>query len=126
MMSYFDKSAKDLQEEATFEGRVELLGDFPRAKLEDLSGMKRVVKHSGLFLKTDHGRIVIHLGPAAYFLHHNFQIRAGDTLKVTGFPVDQGSMPLVQAREIWTQDRKLKLRDKNGQPLWPAAMDRAN
>ncbi|MFW6123326.1 MAG: hypothetical protein ACOC6L_03730 [Thermodesulfobacteriota bacterium] len=125
-MSDFDKSAKDLQEEATFEGRVEILGDFPREKLEDLSGMKRMVKHSGLFLKTDHGRIVIHLGPAAYFLHHNFQIRAGDTLKVTGFPVDQGSLPLVQAREIWTQDRKLKLRDKNGQPLWPAAMDRPN
>ena len=125
-MSDLDKSAKGLLEEATFEGRVELLGDFPRGKLEDLSGMKHVVKHSGLFLKTENGRIIIHLGPTAYFSHHNFQIRAGDTLKVTGFRVEQGSLSLVQAREIMTQDRKLKLRDKNGQPLWPAAMDRSH
>ena len=124
MMSDLDQSANGLKKEATFEGRVEILGDFPRGKLGDLSGVKCMVKHSGLFLKTDTGRIVIHLGPAAYFLHHNFQIKAGDTLKVTGFQVVQGSMSLVQAREIRTRDRKLKLRDKNGQPLWPAAMDR--
>lgn len=124
MMSETDKSSKGTQEEATFEGRVELLGDFPRGKLAELRGMKRVVKHSGLLLKTENGRIVIHLGPTAYFLHHNFQIRAGDTLKVTGFPVErEGSMSLVQAREIKAQGRNLKLRDKNGQPLWPAAME---
>jgi hypothetical protein len=125
-MSDSKPSVKGPQEEATFEGRVELLGDFPREKLAHLSGMKHLVKHSGLFLKTDTGRIIIHLGPAAYFLHHNFQIKAGDTLKVTGFPVDQGSMSLVQAKEIRTRGKKLKLRDKNGQPLWPAAMDRPN
>jgi hypothetical protein len=124
MMSDLDKSTQGPQEEATFEGRVELLGDFPRGKLENPRGLSRVAKHSGLFLKTENGRIVIHLGPAAYFLHHNFQIRAGDNLKVTGFRVKQGSMSLVQAREIRSRDRKLKLRDKNGQPLWPAAMDR--
>jgi hypothetical protein len=126
LMSELDKSGKGLQEEATFEGRVELLGDFPRGKLGDSNGVKRVVKHSGLFLKTDSGRIVIHLGPAAYFLHHNFQIKAGDSLKVTGFQVVQGSMSLVQAKEVRTRGRKLKLRDKNGQPLWPAAMDQPN
>lgn len=125
-MSDSDQSAKGTQGEATFEGRVEILGDFPREKLGDTGGMKRLAKHSGLFLKTKNGRVVIHLGPAAYFLHHNFQIKAGDTLKVKGFQVEQGTLSLVQAREIKTQDRKLRLRDKNGQPLWPAAMDREN
>ena len=125
-MSDPDQSSKGPQEEAFVEGRVEILGDFPREKLANLSGMKRLVKHSGLFLKTENGRVVIHLGPAAYFLHHNFQIKAGDTLKVKGFQVEQGSMMLVQAREVKTRGRKLKLRDKNGQPLWPAAMDRTN
>ena len=124
MISDLSKSTRAPQKEATFEGRVELLGDFPRGKLENPRGLSRVAKHSGLFLKTENGRIVIHLGPAAYFLQHNFQIKAGDTLKVTGFRVRQGSMSLVQAREIRTRNRKLKVRDKNGQPLWPAAMDR--
>jgi len=35
-------------------------------------------------------------------------------------------MPLVQASEVRTQDRKLKLRDKNGQPLWSADMERTH
>lgn len=125
-MSEPNRSAGALQEEATFEGRVELLGDFPRGKLAAWYGIKRVPKHSGLFLKTNNGRVVIHLGPTAYFLHHNFQIKAGDTLKVTGVQVEQDSMFLIQAREVKTRGKKLKLRDKNGQPLWPAAMDRPN
>lgn len=104
--------------ETTFEGRVEILGDFPKGKFGNDS-----VRHSGLFLKTDKGRIVIHLGPAAYFLHHNFQIKAGDTLEVTGVQVAQGAVPLVQANEVKTRNQNLKLRDKNGLPLWPANIE---
>jgi len=123
-MSDLEQSSQAPQGKTTFEGRVEILGDFSRKKLEDLSGVKRGVKHSGLFLKTDDGRIAVHLGPAAYFLQHNFQIKVGDVLRVTGLQVVQGAMPLVQASEVRTQGGKLKLRDKNGQPLWPAAMER--
>lgn len=123
-MSDLEQSSQAPQGKTTFEGRVEILGDFSRRKLEDQSGVKRGVKHSGLFLKTDNGRIAVHLGPAAYFLQHNFQIKVGDVLRVTGFQVVQGAMPLVQASEVRTQGGKLKLRDKNGQPLWPAAMER--
>lgn len=117
-----DHSSAATPGETTLEGRVEILGEFPRGKF----GQHSDVKHSGLFLKTDEGRIVIYLGPAAYFLQHNFQIKAGDTLKVTGFPVVQFSIPLVQARVVKIRGKKLKLRDKNGLPLWPAALDRAN
>ena len=112
--------------ETTIEGRVEILGDFPRGKIEDRNGMKRCVKHCGLFLKTKKGLMVIHLGPTAYFLSHNFQIKVGDTLKIKGFQVDGGEMALVQASEVKTRGKKLKLRDKNGLPLWPASLDRAN
>uniref|UniRef100_A0A7C3V9V2 Magnetosome protein MamS/MamX domain-containing protein n=1 Tax=Desulfobacca acetoxidans TaxID=60893 RepID=A0A7C3V9V2_9BACT len=106
--------------EATFEGRVEILGDFPKGKF----GKDRGAKHSGLLLQTDQGRIVIHLGPAAYFLRHNFQIKAGDRLKVKGVQVLQGPVPLVQASEVKSRNRKLKLRDQNGLHLWPAVLDR--
>jgi len=125
-MSESEGSVHNSQGETTFEGRVEILGDFPRPKHRHRRRVTRQGKHIGLFLITDNGRIIIDLGPAAYFVHHNFQIRAGDPLKVTGVQVIEGAMPLVQASEVKTRDKKLKLRDKNGLPLWPAAMDRLN
>jgi len=116
----------DRSNETTIEGRVEILGDFPQDKLGYRNGMKRGVKHCGLFLKTKNGRLVIQLGPTAFFLSHNCQIKVGDTLKVKGFQVSEGKMTLVQASEVKTRGKKLKLRDKNGLPLWPAALDRTN
>ena len=105
---------------------MEILGDFPRGKLEERNCMKRGVKDCGLFLITKNGRMVIKLGPTAFFLRHHFQIKAGDTLKVKGFQVREGEMTLVQASEVKTRGKKLKLRDKNCLPLWPAALDRTN
>ncbi len=119
-MSNLERSSLQTPEETTLEGRVEILGDFPRGKFEDGSG----VKHCGLLLKTDMGRLVIHLGPAGYFMKHNFQIRAGDTLKVTGVRVMQDQVALIQAREVRNQQQRLRLRDRNGLPLWPAASGR--
>ena len=104
-------------EETTLEGRVEILGDFPRGKFGEGSSLK----HSGLLLKTRMGRVVILLGPTGYFIKHNFQIRAGDTLQVTGVRVLQDQVPVIQAREVKNQEQELKLRDSNGLPLWPAA-----
>lgn len=45
-------SNPERRQETTIEGRVEILGDFPRGKIGDRNGTKRQVKHSGLFLKT--------------------------------------------------------------------------
>ena len=72
-MSRLDKAFLQAPEETTLEGRVEILGDFPRDKFTEAGG----VKHCGLLLKTDAGRLIIHLGPAGYFMQNNFQIRAG-------------------------------------------------
>lgn len=120
MMPVLDRSSLQPPEETTLEGRVEILGDFPRGAFGDVSG----VKHSGLLLKTDLGRLVIQLGPAGYFMKHNFQIRAGDTLSITGIRVVQDQVPLIQAREVKNQRQRLRLRDRNGLPLWPAAGER--
>jgi hypothetical protein len=114
-MLYLDRSGDQISEETTLEGRVEILGDFPRGKFGGHGGGK----YSGLLLKTEMGRVVILLGPTGYFIKHNFQIKAGDTLKVTGITVEQDHMPVIQAREVKNQRQRLKLRDKNGLPLWP-------
>ena len=116
-MSVLDRSSAATQE-IIVEGQVEILGDFRRGKFGDGSG----VKHSGLLLKTVSGRMIIHLGPLGYFMKHNFQIKAGDTLRVTGIRVEHDQMPMIQAMEVRNRQKELKLRDKNGLPLWqPAA-----
>jgi hypothetical protein len=119
-MPILDKTCLKTPEETTLEGRVEILGDFPRDRFAEASG----VKHCGLLLKTDAGRLIIHLGPAGYFIQNNFQIRAGDTLEVTGVKVVQDQMPVIQAREVKNRQQRLKLRDRSGLPLWPAAGER--
>ena len=116
-MSVLDRSSESAQE-TTLEGQVEILGDFRRG----IFGDGRGVKHSGLLLKTASGRIIIHLGPLGYFMKHNFQIKAGDKLRVTGIRVDRDQMQLIQAKEVRNHQQRLILRDKNGLPLWqPAA-----
>jgi hypothetical protein len=116
MVPDVDGSRDRTPEETTLEGRVEILGDFPRGRF----GESRV-KHSGLLLKTEMGRVVILLGPTGYFMKHNFQIKAGDTLKVTGVKVLEDQVPVIQAREVKNRRQQLKLRDSNGLPLWPVA-----
>jgi hypothetical protein len=125
-MSQSKSSGYKTRRKTTVEGQVEILGDFPGGSGGSRCGVQGAFKHTGLFLRTDSGRLVIHLGPAAYFVQHNFQIKAGDILKVTGLQVNQGSLSLVQASEVNSRGKKLKLRDKNGLPLWPAKMDRTN
>jgi hypothetical protein len=112
-----DRSSLLSAEETTLEGRVEILGDFSKGTFGEGNG----VKHSGLLLKTKLGRLVIQLGPAGYFKQHNFQIKAGDMLRVTGIRVMQNQVLLIQAREVLNQRKRLELRDKNGLPLWPAS-----
>jgi hypothetical protein len=113
-MSDHDQTGDGSQEVTTLEGRVEILGDFRRGKFADATE----AKHSGAVLKTGEGRIVIQLGPTAYFLQNNFQIKAGDILKVTGTQMMGGEAPLIQAREVKILRNRLKLRDQNGLPLW--------
>jgi len=112
-MSILDRSSEPAQE-TTLEGQVEILGDFRRAIFDDSRG----VWHSGLLLKTDSRRVIIHLGPLGYFMKNNFQIKAGDTLRVTGIRVERDQVPLIQAREVRNHQQRLRLRDLNDLPLW--------
>ena len=112
-MSILDRKSEP-EQETTLEGQVEILGDFRRA----IIGAGRAGRHSGLFLKTDSGRVIIHLGPLGYFMKNNFQIKAGDTLRVTGIRVERDQVPLIQAREVRNHQQRLRLRDLNDLPLW--------
>ena len=108
-MSVLDRSSAATQE-IIVEGQVEILGDFRRGIFGDGSR----ARHSGLILKTESGRLIIHLGPLVYLMKHNFQIKAGDTLKVTGVRAEQGRLPVLLAREVRNHRQRLRLRNGNG------------
>ena len=99
----------------TIQGQVELLGDFARHKV----GVRDGPKHSGAVLRTEWGRVIVYLGPAWYFCQHNFPIRAGDILEISGTTIFlSGRQPILLAQEVRTKGRKLKIRDEQGRPLW--------
>ncbi len=112
-MSTLQRKSEPAQE-TTLEGQVEVLGDFPRGIFVD----GRTIRYSGLFLKTDSGRVIIQLGPLGFFIKNHFQIKAGDTLMVTGKRVERDQVLLLQAREVRNHQRRLRLRDLHGRPLW--------
>jgi hypothetical protein len=104
-----------VQDETTVQGKVRLLGDFP----PNLFRLCRGMKQSGVILNTEVDSITVHLGPPWFYCQNNFPIRVGDTLEVIGSRmISQDRQAIVLAREIRINGRSLRLRDKNGAPLW--------
>lgn len=94
---------------------MELIGDFPADRFGSTNG----VKHSGAVLRTETERFVVHLGPVHYFQKHDFQVRAGDSLEISGSKVVTDDRNLiVLASEVKTREKKLQLRNQQGVPLW--------
>jgi hypothetical protein len=63
------------------------------------------------------GTTRVWLGSIRYLVHHNFNPKAGETVRVEGFR--QGERELL-AKEVTLpdQDKSLDLRDDAGKPLW--------
>ncbi len=97
------------------QGVVELIGDFPVEKFGGTNG----VKHSGAVLRTETERFVVHLGPVRYFQEHDFPVRAGDYLEISGSKViTEDRNLIILASEVKARERKLQLRNHHGVPLW--------
>lgn len=64
------------------------------------------------------GTIAVHLGPAWFLEDHKLELRAGDTLVVTGSRVIIDGAPALIARKITTREHELVLRDDAGVPRW--------
>jgi hypothetical protein len=69
-----------------------------------------------LVLRTDAGdRVSVALGPL--WVADRYGIHVGDRIEVMGWPVVRGKSALVAA-ELKSGDRTIRLRDREGVPLW--------
>lgn len=74
-----------------------------------------------LVLKTDSKTLSVHLGPAWFIERQNVRIEEGDIIEVKGSKITYEEVPTIIAAEVKKGNTVLKLRDKNGFPLWAGA-----
>ncbi len=71
-----------------------------------------------LQVKTATETISVHLGPSWYLDRQEVKIAARDSVEVTGSRITFDGKPAMIAAVVKKGDQALKLRDKNGIPLW--------
>ena len=71
-----------------------------------------------LFLKTDQGTMLVHLGPVKFLEQQQFTPKVGDTLAVTGTKMNTGKRDVILAAEVKSGGKTVTLRDAQGNPLW--------
>jgi DNA/RNA endonuclease YhcR with UshA esterase domain len=71
-----------------------------------------------VMLKTDRGTILVHVAIARFLREHQFAIRPGERLQVTGAKIRYQGKEGMIAREIIRGDEIFTVRDTAGKPLW--------
>lgn len=72
-----------------------------------------------LQVKTDKETITVILGTASYLEQQPVKVAVGDKVEIKGSRVQRPSRTLLIAAELKKGDQVLKLRDDQGNPLWP-------
>ncbi|AOW98338.1 hypothetical protein BJP34_01755 [Moorena producens PAL-8-15-08-1] len=71
-----------------------------------------------LQVRTDNETVYVHLGPAWYIDNQEISIERDDKIEVTGSRITFAEQPAIIASEVKKGDATLKLRDKEGIPIW--------
>jgi hypothetical protein len=71
-----------------------------------------------LVLRTNQGKLFVHLGPARFLRTQQFVISPNDQVSVIGTPVHYQGQDAMLAREITRGNEVLILRDHQGTPVW--------
>jgi hypothetical protein len=111
---YQDRQEYNTQTVTTVKGQVESLGSYGMTGWRIAPGMQS----QGLLLKTDKGNISVQLGPPWYVRKQVFDLKQGDSLKVTGSQVTKDGQTLLLAAQVKKDGQTLKVRDEQGVPLW--------
>ncbi len=100
----------NLKTEMTVSGEVVIVEE-----IVPLKGMSYGVH---FMLKTGGRTISVHLGPAWLIENQDIKIMPGDLVEVTGSRIMLKGEPAIIAAAIKRGAETLKLRDKNGFPVW--------
>ncbi len=84
------------------------------------TGQEGFPEPARLILDTDQGKIPVILGPPWFVEKQELKIAALDRIEVTGSRITLKGKPAVIAAEVRKGDKVLRLREKNGTPLWGA------
>jgi len=71
-----------------------------------------------LELKTEKETVSVHLGPGWFIENQDIAIEPKDKVEIKGSRVTFDGKPAIIAAEIKKGDEVLKLRDRNGVPVW--------
>lgn len=106
----FSFAKKSLEKrQLTIKGEVVIIGDFPRRLINSNKGDR----HSGVIIRTKHGRHLVHLGPARYFWKQDFPIKVGDRLEISGLRTTlTGRDITIIAEKVSKQGKTLKIPKK--------------
>ena len=74
-----------------------------------------------LVVKTEDGNVPVMVGPSWYVEDQKVEFHAGDKIEVTGSKMKMDDHSVLLAAEIKKGDQVLRLREKNGMPLWARA-----
>ncbi len=77
-----------------------------------------------LLLKTETGRLEVHVGPSSYIGEQGFTFAKGDALEVLGSKLKLGTGEALIARQIKKGDKTLLLRNAQGIPEWAGGRQR--
>lgn len=106
----------DAKNVKTVEGTVQSIGTFqPEGAAPGTSGGMRI-----RVTTSDGNLVTVYAGPQWYAQQHDFYVKPGDKISVTGSETKIGWRPVLVASEIKAEDRTLRLRSETGQPLWQA------
>jgi sporulation protein YlmC with PRC-barrel domain len=98
----------------TIEGTVQSVGMFePEGAAPGTPGGTRIR------LMTEDGKLVtVYGGPLSYAEQHDFSVKPGDKISVTGAETKIGWRDVFVASQIKSGSQTLQLRSETGQPLW--------
>jgi hypothetical protein len=71
-------------------------------------------------VKTADATYAVHLGPAWFIDNQELTLAAGDEITLTGSKISLRGEPTIIAAELQRGDDTLKLREKDGTPVWVA------
>jgi hypothetical protein len=102
------------QDVVTLQGQIDRLETISRQGRQAVNGRKTQIA----YLKTSHGTVVVHLGPAEFLARQQFFPKVGDSLEITGGRVDTRQGQVILATSVTAGGKTFRLRDANGIPVW--------